>query len=175
MYKTAALAAALLGSAEAFNAAPLRSAPAAGRMLSVRMEDAPAAAPEKADEATEEEAAPPAPPAVEYSESMPFLVKRKALSGYVGDVGCDPVGFSELLPMVRAQPATRRALELIVRCSAARRVYPRPSARARAACLPPPWVGGCSHAGARADGRAESARSPRACRGVRRTGCGRRR
>ena len=45
--------------------------------------------------------APPPPPAVVYSESMPFLVKRKALDGYVGDVGFDPVGFSELLPMVR--------------------------------------------------------------------------
>lgn len=62
------------------------------------MEEA-AAAP--AEEAVEEEAepAPPPPPAVEYSLSMPFLVKRKALSGYVGDVGFDPVGFSEIMPM----------------------------------------------------------------------------
>jgi hypothetical protein len=105
MYKTAALAAALLGSAEAFQTAPLRSVPAA-RALSVRMEEAPATAPAEAAEAeAEAEPAPPAPPAVEYSESMPFLVKRKALSGYVGDVGFDPVGFSEILPMVRARRA----------------------------------------------------------------------
>ena len=127
MYKPAALAAALLGSAEAFNAAPLRSAPAAGRMLSVRMEDAPAAAPEKADEATEEEAAPPAPPAVEYSESMPFLVKRKALSGYVGDVGFDPVGFSELLPMVRARCLFRSSRSLSFEPSNRRAPSPRSS------------------------------------------------
>merc|ERR1719443_551504 len=40
-----------------------------------------------------------APPAVEYSESLPFLVKRPQLKGYVGDVGFDPLGFSEILPM----------------------------------------------------------------------------
>merc|ERR1712228_632386 len=39
-------------------------------------------------------------PAVEYSESLPFLVKRKNLAGYVGDVGFDPLGFSEILPTV---------------------------------------------------------------------------
>ena len=56
-------------------------------------------------------AAPPAAPAVEYSESLPMLVKRPQLKGYVGDVGFDPLGFSEILPMVRscaratAQPA----------------------------------------------------------------------
>merc|ERR1719311_1179788 len=46
-----------------------------------------------------EKAAPPAPPAVEYSESLPMLVKRQQLKGYVGDVGFDPVGFSEIFPM----------------------------------------------------------------------------
>ena len=53
------------------------------------------------EEAAEAPAAPPPPPPpkVEYSESMPFLVKRPQLSGYVGDVGFDPVGFSEILPM----------------------------------------------------------------------------
>merc|ERR1719163_1462155 len=45
------------------------------------------------------EAAEPAPPAVEYAESLPFLVKRPQLKGYVGDVGFDPLGFSEILPM----------------------------------------------------------------------------
>ena len=48
----------------------------------------------------EEEAAEEAPPAGPvYSESMPFLVKREALTGYVGDVGFDPVGFSAIFPM----------------------------------------------------------------------------
>ena len=46
--------------------------------------------------------APPATPAVEYSESLPMLVKRPQLKGYVGDVGFDPLGFSEILPMVRS-------------------------------------------------------------------------
>ena len=64
--------------------------------LNVRMEEEAAVA---EAEAVEEEA-PPAPPAVEYSESLPFLVKRPQLAGYVGDVGFDPVGFSEILPMV---------------------------------------------------------------------------
>lgn len=47
-----------------------------------------------------DEAAEAAPAPVEYSESLPFLVKRPQLKGYVGDVGFDPVGFSEILPMV---------------------------------------------------------------------------
>jgi hypothetical protein len=59
------------------------------------MEEAPASAVEA------KPAPPPPPPPVEYSQSMPFLVKRKALAGYVGDIGFDPVGFSEILPMVR--------------------------------------------------------------------------
>merc|ERR1719502_1687266 len=50
----------------------------------------------KTEAAAAEEAA---PPAVEYSESLPFLVKRPQLKGYVGDVGFDPLGFSEILPM----------------------------------------------------------------------------
>ena len=54
-----------------------------------------------------EEEAPPAPPPapkVIYSQSMPFLVKRPQLAGYVGDAGFDPVGFSEIFPMVRRVP-----------------------------------------------------------------------
>eukprot|EP00316_Scyphosphaera_apsteinii_P009704 CAMPEP_0119309782 /NCGR_PEP_ID=MMETSP1333-20130426/16707_1 /TAXON_ID=418940 /ORGANISM="Scyphosphaera apsteinii, Strain RCC1455" /LENGTH=231 /DNA_ID=CAMNT_0007313811 /DNA_START=14 /DNA_END=709 /DNA_ORIENTATION=+ len=43
--------------------------------------------------------APSMAPAIEYSESLPFLVKRKNLAGYVGDVGFDPLGFSDILPM----------------------------------------------------------------------------
>ena len=39
---------------------------------------------------------------MEYSESLPMLVKRPQLKGYVGDVGFDPLGFSEILPMVRS-------------------------------------------------------------------------
>merc|ERR1719223_586169 len=53
---------------------------------------------EKTEEAAAEEA-PPAPPVVEYAESLPFLVKRPQLKGYLGDVGFDPLGFSEILPM----------------------------------------------------------------------------
>merc|ERR1712060_112353 len=57
--------------------------------LNVRMEE----------EAAVAEQAQPAPPAEKYSETKTFLVKRKALTGYVGDVGFDPLGFSEILPM----------------------------------------------------------------------------
>jgi len=59
-------------------------------------------------EGAAEEAAPappPPPPPTEYSQSLPFLVKRQALTGYVGDVGFDPLGFSEILPMVRRAAA----------------------------------------------------------------------
>merc|ERR1712166_1514772 len=34
-----------------------------------------------------------APAVVEYAESLPMLVKRPQLKGYVGDVGFDPIGF----------------------------------------------------------------------------------
>merc|ERR1719460_1161093 len=53
---------------------------------------------EKTAEAEAAEEA-PAAPSVEYAESLPFLVKRPQLKGYVGDVGFDPLGFSEILPM----------------------------------------------------------------------------
>jgi hypothetical protein len=123
---------AFVASAEAFNSAPmLRQAPAAGRMLSqVRMAEEAAAK----EAATEEEApaAPPPPPPVEYSESLPFLVKRKALAGYVGDVGFDPLGFSEILPMVRAQPRSRTRTRAGVACIS------RPSRRPWLAPTPPP-------------------------------------
>jgi len=81
------------------------AAPAAGRLTSVRMEDAPAAAPAEAPaEAAEDEAEPaePAPPAVVYSEALPFLVRRASLGPvgkYVGDVGFDPLGFTEVFPI----------------------------------------------------------------------------
>ena len=54
---------------------------------------------------TETKAAKDAPAVVEYAESLPMLVKRPQLKGYVGDVGFDPLGFSEILPMVRSAAA----------------------------------------------------------------------
>ena len=51
----------------------------------------------------------PATPSVEYSESLPMLVKRPQLKGYVGDVGFDPLGFSEILPMVRSCAEPQRS------------------------------------------------------------------
>merc|ERR1719199_2201414 len=48
---------------------------------------------------TAEETAEAAAPGVEYSESLPMLVKRPQLKGYAGDVGFDPVGFSEIFSM----------------------------------------------------------------------------
>jgi len=94
MYSVTFLAS--LTAVAAFNgAAVLPRSKVAARSASLRMDEA--AAPAKEEEAV---AAPPAPPAaVEYSESLPFLVKRPQLKGYVGDVGFDPIGFSEILPM----------------------------------------------------------------------------
>ena len=103
----------LLASANAFQAPmmPRVQMPVAG----VRMM---ADAPEKAEEATEEAAppAPPPPPAVEYSEALPFLTRRASLGpkgALVGDVGFDPLGFTEIFPLVRAAaslpPAARVA------------------------------------------------------------------
>jgi len=98
MYSKVAMLA-LAGSAEALNAAPaLRgNAFATARVAPLRME---AEAPVEED--TKTEAAAPAAPAVEYSESLPFLTRRASLGpkgALVGDVGFDPFGFSDLLPM----------------------------------------------------------------------------
>merc|ERR1719453_1169435 len=89
----------LLGSAEAFNAGAFSSPRATARMTTIRMDEA-AAAPAK--EATEEAAPPPPPPAREMSEAMPFLTRRASLGpkgALVGDVGFDPLGFTEVLPL----------------------------------------------------------------------------
>merc|ERR1719171_858157 len=88
----------LLAVCAGFNQAPQvpRSAVQLRRSALVMEE---AAVEEAPDEAAAEEEAPPAPPAVEYAESLPFLVKRPQLKGYLGDVGFDPLGFSEILPM----------------------------------------------------------------------------
>ena len=109
LYKTAAFCT-FLASAEAFNAAPLCSTPAVVRLPALRMDEAPAVATE--EEATEDEGipAPPPPPAVEYSEALPFLVRRASLGPkgvLVGDVGFDPLGFTEVLPLVRASLCLR--------------------------------------------------------------------
>merc|ERR1719379_1976528 len=52
--------------------------------------------------AEKKEDAEPAEPAVIYSEALPFLVRRASLGPvgkYVGDVGFDPLGFTEILPI----------------------------------------------------------------------------
>jgi light-harvesting complex I chlorophyll a/b binding protein 1 len=93
----------LAAAALSFNAAPLRPAPALARLSHVHMDEAPVKAPEET--ATEEEAAAPAapaPPSVEYSEALPFLTRRASLGpkgALVGDVGFDPLGFTEIFPL----------------------------------------------------------------------------
>jgi len=101
MYSNLALLGLLAGT-EALNA-PLtmqRMPLAATRLAPLRMEaEAPAEAP--AEEAAAEEA-PPAPPAVEYSDALPFLTRRASLGpkgALVGDVGFDPLGFMEIFPL----------------------------------------------------------------------------
>merc|ERR1719379_3017416 len=52
--------------------------------------------------AEKKEDAEPAEPAVIYSEALPFLVRRASLGPvgkYVGDVGFDPLGFTEIFPI----------------------------------------------------------------------------
>ena len=73
---------------------------APARAAMVRMADEPATKEAETEEAVE--AAPPPPPAPEYSDALPFLTRRESLGpkgAYVGDVGFDPLGFSEILPM----------------------------------------------------------------------------
>lgn len=88
-----------LAVADAFNAPVMqRTRFADARVSSVVME-APAEAPAK-EEA--EVAAPPPPPEPEYSEALPFLTRRASLGpkgALVGDVGFDPLGFTEILPL----------------------------------------------------------------------------
>jgi len=63
------------------------------------------AAPTKEEEKTEtkaDEKEEPAEPAVIYSEALPFLTRRASLGPvgkYVGDVGFDPLGFTEVFPI----------------------------------------------------------------------------
>merc|ERR1719277_513426 len=96
LYKLVLLSA-LLGACSGFAPAPVVPRPVVmgQRAGSVFMQETE----EKTAAAATEKAAPPAPPAVEYAESLPFLVKRPQLKGYVGDVGFDPVGWSEIFPM----------------------------------------------------------------------------
>merc|ERR1719387_3444388 len=98
MYSMVALLG-MIAAAEGFNA-PMVQRPqlAATRFAGARMETP---APET-KEKTEEVAAPPAPPPVEYSEAMPFLTRRASLGpkgALVGDVGFDPLGFTEIFPL----------------------------------------------------------------------------
>jgi hypothetical protein len=123
MYSNLALLGLLAGT-EALNA-PLtmqRMPLAATRLAPLRMEaEAPAEAP--AEEAAAEEA-PPAPPAVEYSDALPFLTRRASLGpkgALVGDVGFDPLGFTEIFPLVRARAQLMAPLAL----TAAQRPPPR--------------------------------------------------
>ena len=97
------------------------------------MDEAPTKAPEEA--ATEEEAAPPPPPAVEYSEALPFLVRRASLGpkgALVGDVGFDPLGFTEVLPLVRASLCARLLGTGVALGHPPERAAPAPRARSAA-------------------------------------------
>jgi hypothetical protein len=64
-----------------------------------------AEAPSKTEERTEEKKEAPkeeAAPAVLYSEALPFLTRRASLGpvgAYVGDVGFDPLGFTEVFSL----------------------------------------------------------------------------
>ena len=100
------LLSAMLGVCSGFAPAPVvpRTAVMGQRAAAVFMQETE----EKTDAAADTKAAPAPPAAVEYAESLPMLVKRPQLKGYVGDVGFDPLGFSEILPMVRSRRSSRR-------------------------------------------------------------------
>ena len=104
LYKVA-LVSAMLGVCSGFAPAPVVPRTAvmqrAGAAFMQETEEKAADTETKADKA--------APAVVEYAESLPMLVKRPQLKGYVGDVGFDPLGFSEILPMVRSCRSIRRA------------------------------------------------------------------
>merc|ERR1719460_3443281 len=103
IYKTTALA--CLATASGFSA-PGAMLRAPARAAMVRMADEPATKEAETEEAVE--AAPPPPPAPEYSEALPFLTRRESLGpkgAYVGDVGFDPLGFSEILPLAYLREA----------------------------------------------------------------------
>merc|ERR1719197_261986 len=90
----------MLAAVEAFNSPAMmpQRAPALRAASSVRMETP---APEKEAETAAEEAE-EAPPAVEYSEALPFLTRRASLGpkgALIGDVGFDPLGFTEIFPL----------------------------------------------------------------------------
>ena len=97
LYKVA-LVSAMLGVCSGFAPAPVVPRTAvmqrAGAAFMQETEEKAADTETKADKA--------APAVVEYAESLPMLVKRPQLKGYVGDVGFDPLGFSEILPMVHS-------------------------------------------------------------------------
>merc|ERR1719182_501852 len=67
-----------------------------------------AEAPAEAPAETAAEEAEEAPPSVEYSEALPFLTRRASLgpkSALVGDVGFDPLGFTEIFPLAYLREA----------------------------------------------------------------------
>merc|ERR1712216_756385 len=87
-----------VSSVTAFNTVSVVPRTVVIRVPSVRME---APAPEATEAAAESEA-PPAPPLPEYSEALPFLTRRASLGpkgALVGDIGFDPLGFTEIFPM----------------------------------------------------------------------------
>lgn len=75
--------------------------PASNKLASIRMMPAPTPLKEKTAEKEVAAEEPPVPEAL-YSEALPFLVRRASLGPvgqYVGDVGFDPLGFSELFDL----------------------------------------------------------------------------
>ena len=116
LYKVA-LVSAMLGVCSGFAPAPVVPRTAvmqrAGAAFMQETEEKAADTETKADKA--------APAVVEYAESLPMLVKRPQLKGYVGDVGFDPLGFSEILPMVRSCRLSHSAASSPTQQRAARR------------------------------------------------------
>jgi len=98
MYRLSVLAA-MCAVAAGFNgAAPMPRSKVAVRAANLRMAEGDTAVEEKA--AATEAAAEPAGPVM--SEALPFLTRRESLGpvgALVGDVGFDPLGFSEIFPL----------------------------------------------------------------------------
>jgi len=88
-----------LAVADAFNAPAMQRTRFTDARVSGVVMETPAEAPAKEEV---EVAAPPPPPEPEYSEALPFLTRRASLGlkgALVGDVGFDPLGFTEIFPL----------------------------------------------------------------------------
>jgi len=97
MYRLSVLAATIAVAAGFNGAAPMPRSKVAVRSASLRMAEV-----EEKEAAADTAEAAAVPAAAAMSEALPFLTRRESLGpagALVGDVGFDPLGFSEIFPL----------------------------------------------------------------------------